>query len=426
MRKLLAVAAVSCLVASNAQANLTDWNWLTQYQKPNMHYDQLALHPYYKLSEVYDSNIYLVPPDQPGTGQVGGGIRSSWITKNDLGMEAVLPWNHINNLNLGYEFESDVYTTLPSVNNTINQALHADYVRKGAQGMTYKAGDQYVNTTDQAFSELVQRERRWMNRVYAEADYTPEKGRLAWGVMADHEADKYLDPTIGASLNRYQEDLGFNVGYMIQPKTKAYVSYTRGIIHYTVNPVSGPDNDNKSHTVAAGVTGVLSPKITGQVEVGETYREYDSAIPGQPLVYRSPVVTVNVTWAADKYTDVTLTLSRLYEESIDSNNAFYYSNNAVLDIRHKFPHKFSAGVNFAVGVDQYPNSQTFASANQTFGPTLGYRHDDLYQYGGWIEYDIQQWLSTGLAYVYRERDSTFSGEFNYQDSQVSWNAALKF
>ena len=30
------------------------------------------------------------------------------------------------------------------------------------------------------------------------------------------------------------------------------------------------------------------------------------------------------------------------------------------------------------------------------------------------------------TYVYRERDSTFSGQFNYQDTQVSWNAALKF
>ncbi|HEX4048163.1 MAG TPA: outer membrane beta-barrel protein [Elusimicrobiota bacterium] len=421
MRKLFAVAAVSCLLAPRAQANLADWDWLTQYQKPNMHYGQLALHPYYKLSEAYDSNIFLVPHDLP-SGEVGGGIRSSWITKNDLGLETNLPWRHINNLSLGYDFESDIYTTLPSVNNTINQALHADFVREGAQGMTYKAGDQYVNTTDQAFSELVQRARRWMNRVYAEADYTPLNGRLAWGVNADHEADKYLDPTIGAGLNRYQEDAGFNVGYMVQPKTKAYLSYTRTIIHDTVNPAAGvPDNDNKSHTVAVGLLGQLTPKIKGQVEAGETYRDYDAALPGQPLVYRSPTVTTDLTWSADKYTDVILTLSRLFQESIDSNNAFYYENDATLDIKHKFPRKFSAGISVAAGLDQYVNSQLVGA-----GPATAERRDDLYQGGAWIEYDIQQWLSTGLAYVYRERDSTFSGEFNYQDSQVTWNAALKF
>ena len=420
MRKLIASVAVSGLLASNARANLTDWNWLTQYQKPNMHYGQLALHPYYKLSEVYDSNIFLVPHDLP-SGQVGGGVASSWITKNDLGLEANVPWHAVNNLSLGYDFESDIYTTMPSINNTINQAAHADYVRKGAQGMTYKAGDQYINTTDQAFSELIQRARRWSNRVYAEADYTPVNGRLAWGVNADHEADKYLDPTIGAGLNRYQEDAGVNVGYMVQPKTKAYVSYTRTIIHFTVNPPPGgnPDNNSKSHTVAVGVVGQMTPKIVGQVEVGESYRQYDAALPGQPLIYRSPVVTTSLKYAPDKYTDVMLTISRLYQESIDSNNAFYYSNNAVLDFSHKFPHKVSAGVSLAVGLDQYVNAQTFLGTTAT-------RRDDLYQGGIWVEYDIQQWLSTGLAYVYRERDSTFSGQFNYQDTQVTWNASLKF
>ena len=421
MRKLLAASAVSCLLASSASANLTDWNWLTQYQKPNMHYGQLALHPYYKLSEVYDSNIFLVPRDLP-SGQVGGGIRSSWITKNDLGLEANLPWQHINNLSLGYDFESDIYTTMPSLNNTINQAAHVDFVRAGAQGMTYKAGDQYVNTTDQAFSELIPRARRWSNRVYAEADYTPKNGRLAGGVTADHETDKYLDATLGAGLNRYQEDLGFNVGYMVQPKTKVYVSYLRGIIHYTVNPPpgGGPDKDNKSHTVAAGVTGQLTPKITGQVEGGMVYRQYDAApFAGGAQVERSASVSTSLTYKPDKYSNVILALSRFLQESVDPSNPFYISNNASLDLDHKFPHKVTAGINLAVGIDEYTNAQTV-------GTTTAIRRDDLYQGGAWVEYDIQQWLSTGLAYVYRERDSIFSGQFNYQESQVIWNASLKF
>jgi hypothetical protein len=414
MRKLIAVAAVLCLFASNARANLAAWDWLTQYKQPNMHYGQLALHPYYKLSEVYDSNIFLVPHDQQGT-QVGGGVHSSWITKNDLGLEANLPWRHINNLSLGYDFESDIYTTQPSINNTINQALHADFVREGAQGVTYKIGDQYINTTDQAFSELIQRQRRWRNRAYAEIDYTPKNGRLAGGIDVDHETDKYIDPTLGGLLNRYQEDGGFNVGYMVEPKTKVYVSYHRGIIHYSVNPAPGaPEKDSKSHTVAVGVTGKLSPKIEGQVEGGMTYREYSgAAIAGSARVHRSGTVATSVTYKPDEYSKISLTLSRYLQESIYPNNPFYYSNNIVIDMDHKFPYKFTAGINLAMGIDQYQNSQS------------GNRRDDLYQGGAWVEYDIQKWLSTGVAYVYRERDSTQSG-LNYQDSLVIWNASLKF
>ncbi len=423
MRQPILVLAVLTLLAPSAHANLSEWSWLSQYKKPNMHFGQLALHPYYRLTEAYDSNIYLVPRDQP-SGQVGGGVRGSWITKNDLGLEANLPWAHINNLDLGYDFEADHYATQPSINDTINQSAHADYVRQGAQGLTYKIGDQYVNTTDQAFSELIQRQRRWMNRVYASIDYAPKNGRLAGGVDVDHETDKYLDTTLAAGLNRYQEDGGFNVGYMVQPKTKAYVSYHRGIIHYTVNPApgGGPDKDSKSHTVAAGVTGQLAPKLEGQVEAGMTYREYDAApVSGAARVRRSPVVETGVTYRPEKYTTAVLTVSRLLQESIDPSNPFYYSNNVTFDVDHKFPYKFTAGINLAMGIDQYLNAQNY---NAT--AALATRRDDLYQGGVWVEYDIQQWLSTGLAYVYRERDSNLSGQFNYQDQLTSWNVMLKF
>jgi hypothetical protein len=428
MQKLLAViAAVICLASVDARANQSDgdwlaqnrWDWFTQYKEGNLHYDQLALHPYYTESEIYDSNIYLVPHDQP-SGQVGGGVVSSWIIRNDLGLETDLPWNHVNDLKVGYDFDYDRYTTAPEVNDTVNQAVHADYSHESGNGIVYKAGDQYINTTDQAFSELVQRARRWMNRTYAEADYTPTDGRLAWGVTADDERDKYLDPTLSQGLDRYEQDLGFNVGYMVEPKTKAYVSYLHSIIHYSVDQAPGiPDKNNRSDTVAAGVIGQISPKVTGQVEVGGTYRAYDAALPGQSEIYRSPVVTTKLTWNADKYTDVVLTLTRMYEESIDTSNAFYYSNVAMLDLKHKFPYKFTAGIEVAAGRDQYVNQQID-------GATVGYRDDDNYQGGVWVQYDIQKWLSTGLSYVYRERDSTFSGEFNFQDTQVAWNLSLKF
>lgn len=416
----IAALLLAAMAASNASAALTDWDWLTQYKQPNMHYGQLALHPYYKLSEEYDSNIYLVPPDQPG-GQIGSGLRSSWITKNDLGLEANLPWHHIDDLSVGYDFDWDKYTTQPSINDTVNQAAHADFSREGARGMTYRLGDRYINTTDQAFSELTQRERRWMNRVYAGVDYAPKNGRLVGGVDADQETDKYLDATLGGQLNRYEQDAGFNVGYLIQPKTKAYVSYRRGIIHYTVDPSPGAvEKDNKAHTVSVGVSGKLSPKIDGRVEGGMTYREYDVApIAGAPRVHRSPTVATAVTYRPDGSSSIALTLSRYLQESIYAQDPFYYANIASLALEHKLPYKLTVGVNAAVEIDQY-------SDTQAFGSSTGTRRDDLYQGGLSLTYEIQAWLSTSLAYFYRERDSTLSAQFNYQDSQVLWNAALKF
>ncbi|MDD5302940.1 MAG: outer membrane beta-barrel protein [Elusimicrobia bacterium] len=421
MRMTRAAAVLAVLLSSSAHA--VNLDWLTQYKQPNIHYGQLALHPYYQFSEVYDSNIYLVPRDRPNNVIVGGGVRGSWITKNELALETVLPWRKLHTLAAGYDFESNNYTTDARANDTINQNAHLDYAYAGAYGLTFKAGDRYLNTTDQAFSQLVDRNRRWANELYTSLDYNPENGYMAGGVDANHTVNKYLGPAIGRGLNRYSQSAGFNVGYKVQPKTKLYVSYHRSLTHYTVHrELPDQDKDSKSHDLGFGLSGVIAPKVTGQVEGGLTYREYDEAPVGAATrVTRNFTVATNVVYKPTDRTDVILALSRGLQESISDVNRFYISNSATLDVKHKLPRKFSVGVNLAFGLDKYPDTQFIGNTG-----AQGNRRDDIYQGGAWVTYDIQAWLTTGLSYVFRERDSTFSGEFNYQDQQTAWNLALKF
>ena len=150
------------------------------------------------------------------------------------------------------------------------------------------------------------------------------------------------------------------------------------------------------------------------------YREYDEApIDGVTRVTRNLTVASNLLYRPTDRTDVILALSRNLQESISASNRFYISNSATLDIKHRLPRKFSVGVNAAFGLDKYPDTQAINN-------TRGDRRDDIYQGGVWVTYDIQAWLTTGLSYVYRERFSTFSGDFNYEDQQTAWNLALKF
>lgn len=418
MRKHSLLAAAALLLSTSALA--LDLSWITQYKKPNLHYGQLQFHPYYRFAESYDTNIYLVPKPQNGI-SVGGGVRSSWITTNALGLNTVLPFSNGSRLSAGYEAEHNLYTTDPSINNSFNQTAFVDYLHKGGRGLTYNVGDQYVNTQDQAFSQLIQRRQRYQNRAYAGVDYMQEGGRLAGGLDAEQTWHKYLDPVFAQLLNRYEQRFGGNVGYMVMPKTKAYVSYHRGIIHYSVvSPSGAPQKDSKSHSVGAGVTGQLTPKLQGQVEAGMTYREYDvAAFAGGPRTETNGTVSTTLTYKPQQYTTAILTASRGLQESINQNNPFYISNNVTLDVGHKFPYKWSAGFNLAWGLDQY-------TADQTFGATTGRRRDDIYQGGVWLVYDIQEWLTTGLSTVYRERNSTFTGQFNYEDQVTTWNLGVKF
>ncbi|MBI5246018.1 MAG: outer membrane beta-barrel protein [Elusimicrobia bacterium] len=413
------VTVLSIFIASTARA--VNLDWLTQYKKPNIHWGQLALHPYYQLTEVYDSNIYLVPRDEPNS-VVGGGVRGSWITKNELALEASLPWRNLHNLSAGYGVEFHSYSVDPKGNDTVNQNAHLDYSYAGAYGLTFKAGDRYLSTTDQAFSQLVDRNRRWANTVYTALDYDQENGNMAGGVDVSHTVNKYLGPAISRLLNRYSQRVGFNVGYKIQPKTKLYASYHRGVTHYTVHrQLPDQDKNSKSHDFGFGVSGVIAPKVTGQVEAGMTYRRYDeSPIGAVTRETRNFTVATNLVYKPTDRTDVILALSRDLQESISAGNRFYISNSATLDVKHKLPRKFSAGVNLAFGLDKYPDSQITASG------ATGSRRDDIYQGGAWVTYDIQAWLTTGLTYVYRERNSTFTRDFNYQDHQTGLNLALKF
>jgi hypothetical protein len=419
MMKSLFFIVVLGLLPGNASASM---DWLTQYQQSNLHIGQLALHPFYDLSEVYDSNIYLVPRDQPNGVTLGGGHRESWITKNDLGLETDLPWHRLHDLSMGYGFESETYTTQPNTNNAYDQSVHADYTYKGAYGLTYKAGEKYVNTTDQAFSELTGRDHRWENAVSSSLDYDPVNGRLAGGIDISQVNDKYLDPVLAQQLNRYEDLAGFNVGYKVRPKTKVYASYHRDLIHYSVPQGAGIEKDSRSNNAALGVIGELSSKLEGQVEVGATDRQYDvAAAPGQTRVFITPTIATAVTYKADPYTIVKLSISRFAEESIDTSNPLYYENIALLEVKHAFPHKFSAGLQGSWEIDQYPFNQVIDSSG-----AIGRRRDDTYQVGAWVTYVIQKWLSTGLSFSHRERDSTMSGQFDFEDNQATWHVTLKF
>ena len=242
------------------------------------------------------------------------------------------------------------------------------------------------------------------------------------GIDASQTTTKYISGSFSRNFNRYEQRAGFNVGYKVQPKTKLYASYHRGVIHYTVHrSPTDQDKDNKSHSIAGGVTGEITPKIEGRVEGGMTYREYDEPpIGGNTRVTRNATVSTELTYKPQDRTSLIFSLTRTLQESSSDSNRFYIYHMATLDLKHRLPRKFTVGCHAAFGLDKYPDVQVVATG------ASGERRDDAYQGGAWVEYDIQEWLSTGIAYLYRERNSTFTGEFNYEDQLTTWNLALKF
>ncbi|MDE2291843.1 MAG: hypothetical protein KGL53_07150, partial [Elusimicrobia bacterium] len=130
----------------------------------------LELHPFYNLSQSYDSNIYLVPPDNPDGTRQGGGVRSSWITVNQLGTGWKLPFGKRHSLNGFYWGRLTDYSKEGRANDAADQELRASYDVKGLRGSSFSLWNDYLNTEDPAFSEQVTRQRRFSDETAFKLD----------------------------------------------------------------------------------------------------------------------------------------------------------------------------------------------------------------------------------------------------------------
>ncbi len=375
----------------------------------------LELHPYTQLSEYYDSNIYLVPKDQANGVVVGGGVLSSYIHEAKAGLKFKLPVTGMHAFEGNYNAQGRAYETQPSANNTFNHNGELAYKYSGPLGIKAKLWDKYLNTEDPAFSELVQREARWTNTAGFDGEYAPKGGRLFVGASAKHHTHKYISPSLGAQLNRYEQSFGGRFGYRIMPQTRVYVGYARDLTHYTV---AGNNRNTKSHRINGGIEGKLLPQLKGRVQGALLLRDYEDQNAANRTGYvRTGGVTVNLAYQPLDRCSVKLALGRALQESTFSNNRFYFHNSASLNLRHKFPFKLTMTAGAAVTVDQYPDSSTL-------GGLTANRRDDIYSQQVRLDYDIQDWIKVGVRYEHSQRYSIFSGQFNYERHLTSFNLRL--
>lgn len=359
----------------------------------------LELHPYATLAERYDSNVYL-QPDAAG----------SWIHSLAGGARASAEFSERQRVDLSYDAAFRTYSRDPSINNTLDQSASIADQFRGANGLSARAADAYVNTVDPATSELTRRTRRWNNAATVEAVYAPEGGRLSAGVDAGETVDKYVSSAeFAAALNRTTQLVGFKAGVLVQPRTRAYAAYHRRIIHYTDHPES-PTKNSKAHLIDFGLEGELAPKLSGRLQTGLQSRRYDDeAVRGAGRESRHWTVSGRLEYRPLERTRVELLLGRSLQESTFGANRYYLASSAALNATHRFPWRAALGLSAGYERDQYPEAEPAAD-----GAARG-RRDDLVQAGAVLEYPFRDWLRAGLDYLYRARFSRGFSEFDYRD-----------
>lgn len=396
-------SAVLALAPALASADV-----LVGPRTPVLEWRGFAAHPFFRVSETYNSNIFLDPE---------GGEDASWIHQLNPGFKAGVEGDR-HRLDLTYEGWLQLFTRDPSRNNAYNQAAGLLYKHTGSR-LTARLREDYVNTVDPPNSEVTGRQRRWQNVLGADVEYAPDGGALFFGLEGSHAAHKYVadNPALRERLNRYEQRAGAKAGYRIMPRTRAYGVYRRGVIHYSADG-SPPTKNNKSHAFAAGLETELAGTLDARAEAGVEHRRYDDeAVPGGGREARNLTFDARLGYAPLERTRLELTGSRAVQEATFGGSRFFTATGGALSLTHRFPERLSVSLRAGYERDVFSEPVLLAGVSRQ-------RRDDLYRGRAGLELKLRDWLSLEAAYQHRARFSrNLEAQFNYRE-HVSSLAAV--
>ncbi|MDD6152440.1 MAG: outer membrane beta-barrel protein [Elusimicrobia bacterium] len=328
----------------------------------------------------YDDNIYLTD----------GNEKDSFISSTKAGV------NYKNPIaGTGLELNAtalggyDAYTEDNGKNGFWNAYANLD-----VKNETFNIGDSFLYTSDQANSELTERAKRLNNNVYLSAKTSTDK-MFGLGLTVNDSYDYYLDNPWKYDLTRNRVNAGVQAFYNISAKTSAFVEYVYTNISYRDNT----DNDSNGNTIGVGVEGKLAPKLSGVAKLNYVMRDYSTDLAGYNSYEDMLGYYVALEWNATAKDTVRLSGERRFEESTYENNRYFADTLISLYGGHKLTDKFTAGLTLAYENMDY-NHVNRAGTKRT---------DDLFTVRPQLDYQFQEWLSAGVWYQWRTRNSNTHG-----------------
>lgn len=326
----------------------------------------------------YDDNIYLTDKATKdsliSTTRVGADYQAQ-VPSSGLQLKA--------DAGVGY----NAYTEKPSKNNYWD-ALGGFSLRNEQ----FTLGDRAVYTSDPANSELTERQKRFNNTGYFSYVTSHDK-MFGIGVLASDSYDHY-DSSEMKYLNRNRLNLGGQLYYNMTAKTHFYLEYLFSDITYKSNKI----NESTGHSIALGVDGQIAAKVTGTAKVSYNLREYDKSFvqDGVKADKHNDLVGyyLALTWKPTQRDVVRLSGERKMEETRYGANRYFADTLLSLYGSHKLTDKLTAAMTLA-----WENMDYDKKVRGTK------RNDDLYVVRPEVSYQFKDWLSAGVWYQYRLRDS---------------------
>lgn len=209
-----------------------------------------------------------------------------------------------------------------------------------------------------------------------------------------------------AYYNQYDYRGKLGMDYRILPKVKIGVEGAAGILNVEESPLQFYQQARLRAKYTA--TGKLDAKLSGGVE----FRQFDG---GQDMKIE-PVFSLGLEY---RPFDGTLLSINGYRNVVGSNSLRgqdYVATGFAISIQQRFLQKFYTGITFG-----YENDTYFATANDTFSD----RVDNYIFLRPSISYALNDWVTAGAFYEYRDNASTVSSSAFY-NNRFGFELGLQF
>lgn len=368
---------------------------LTAGAQQNLKIGNLEINPFLSTQESYDSNIYLTR-DQ---------AKSALINRSAIGVNLVENLGSRYDLMGGYNMELLGYSRETEINNAVHHNANLGFKGNMPKGITVTVDDKWKQTTDQATSQTVERALRVENTASVVFN-APLRGKFGFAVAAQHVYNNYLDTAYG-TLDREETQVGLDLEYKWQPKTKLFVAYRHGMLNYQV----GYTNDATFDSVEVGATGSIAPKVQGTVKAGVQMRKYEDDLNDAKEDANTAQYSAQAVWKPVEKTDVTLFAKRGNVETNYGDARFYTSTLTDLSVS-RMVRKFKVTVGLSYEDVRYSDKRDTLSATEII------RKDENASARLTVDYNIQKWLVANAGYSYKDRSSNFD-QFEYKDNVVT-------
>lgn len=356
----------------------------------------VKVHPSIKIEEQYDDNIFLDP----------GNEKDDFITTVTPGLGLELPFSD-NIFKLDYKASivtfADYHSSQDSINHYLNGKLELNF---RDFGLTFE--DKFEDKFARPDTELTPRIS--IEKNTAKANAAVELNRL--GFELGYSNILYNYKSSGYENEDRDENVFTLIGsYRFLPKTSVLLEFDYGKVDYDTEVNSDADY----YQAMLGLRGKLTAKSVAEIKVGYQNRDYEKSGESD---FDSVVTAASIVEEFTPFDTLRLDFLRNPYESQYKVNNYYTLSSVSAAYTHKFTKKFSGNLSTSYQLNDYPRQTTEGSETKK-------RNDDFWSLGGGIDYEIQRWLSCGLKYEYKQRESNFD-TFDYKNNLVTLTASITY